>query len=862
MYKAFAILLTLITLLIGNTFAQQINITGKVINKVTNVPVEGADIVICSDGTVIYQTTSDSTGSFKIPFDLFKKAGKIKIHAMNYSDFQADESPSVDNTLKTDLYLHTYKISPEVIRLKEVKINSKKRYSDTTKIDLSNEKPERSVMIDDIFSQRYGFTRDANGLLYYKGRIVSDVTVNGGDFFGKNNLDIFHLLPAMVLNKINIIETNIDSLTNTTLLRPAIKIDLILKEKYNAGKFGNANVGAGTSQRYIANTDLHAYNNKQQVSLSLNSNNINSDDNTIYEPKVNFSANGNNSTANSGKLSYRNVFADKVEVNFSARGKFDKKDFISETAIQEKNVNLFSKTFNSSSTNSFELNDARLNINYRVDPLTNITVLHSYSHSNTRDIDSINYNIRFDSLTTAYQLNKKRNTNTDWVKTKVTYQKKFNAKKGRLLSADVELSNNYFKVGEVDNIRNTANLNSTSYFIDGHRTARENSYTISIDLTEPIDDNSYINAFLITKKDKLNYDLRVNSDTTLNNPDSPSLLINNYIEPGVKFQKSLNKVSINANVTGIFNLRRLPLLPNSNKTNANVDFDLRIDYKINKKDNFSLNCSGATTYPDINQLTSLNSSFDLIEQTNGNILLKPEEKRSIKVVYSARPSDSENLSLSGSFDHYSNKFGFNIIRPRNSIAENILIDNTGSANSGQISFSFFKIIAADRSLNYTGNVSYQESPTAVNYKKVSNNGITFNQSFSTSIGVIKSLLTVTPLFAASYSRYFYNTNTLNITTLTYSDKISVNAKLFQLNLYPLFNYNQSIGSNNSFSVNGEVKKSIFKKYGILWLQAYDIFNSFKYYNDFIGPSDYRSVKYSNLQRYVLLGLTLRFNDIK
>jgi len=863
MYKVSSIILILIFSLIENAFSQQINITGKVVNSTTKYPVESADIIVYNNSSATYKTTSDSIGYFKIPFEYFKKAEAIKIHALNYSDLQINDLPKIGDNLKKDYYLGAYKIIHEIIELKEVKIRSKKRYSDTTKIDLSNEKFERSIMIDDIFSKSYGFTRDANGQLYYKGKPVSDITVNGGDFFGKNNLDIYHLLPAMVINKINIVETNIDSVTNTTMQNPAIKVNLLFKDKYNSGKFGNANLGVGTAKRYLANTDLHTYNNKEQVSLSFNSNNINNDDNTLYEPRVNFSSNGNNLTTNSAKLAYRNLFADKVEINFSVKGKIDNKTFESETEIREKNTNLFSKIFNSANTRTFDINETKLNINYKIDPLNTLIITQSFDHSTNRDLDSLNYNIKLDSLNTSYQLNRVRNTNTDLLKSKVNYQKGFDSKKGRLLSIDIELNNNAFGVKEFSNIYNTANQNASAYFIDGKRTVNENNYNVNLSFTEPVGENGYLVFFLINEKDKLNYTSKVTSDTTIDSSDNPALLTNNYFRLGFKFQKIINKISFDADVTGIFNNRNIDQLQNNNQTNFfNVDFDLKADYKINKKRDFVVQYSAITNYPGIYQLTSLNSSFDLLAQTSGNIFLKPERKQTAKLVYTTRPSDSENLTVAGEFDHYTNKFGFNLINSPNKITEKVITDNIGSSKAAQLSFSFFKIISTDKYLNYFGGVAYQESPTFTNNKLQLNNGVTFNQSLSTSIAVVKSFLSVTPLLATSYSKYYYGTSTFTVSTFTYSDKLSLKVKTFQADLYPLFNYNHSIGNNNSFSMNGEIKKSIFKNYGAIWLQAYDIFNSFKYYNNFTGPSNYQSVKYSNIQRYVFMGLSLRFNNIK
>ena len=63
-------------------------------------------------------------------------------------------------------------------------------------------------------------------------------------------------------------------------------------------------------------------------------------------------------------------------------------------------------------------------------------------------------------------------------------------------------------------------------------------------------------------------------------------------------------------------------------------------------------------------------------------------------------------------------------------------------------------------------------------------------------------------------------------------------------------------------MNGEIKKNFLKTYGTLWLKMYDIFNSFKYTNNIVGDSYVQTTRFSNVQRYLLLGISLKFNNMK
>jgi outer membrane beta-barrel protein len=287
-----------------------------------------------------------------------------------------------------------------------------------------------------------------------------------------------------------------------------------------------------------------------------------------------------------------------------------------------------------------------------------------------------------------------------------------------------------------------------------------------------------------------------------------------------------------------------------------------VDYRINKDKSLIFGCSNKINYPQLQQLVALNSTLDLISQTSGNIYLKPEEKKDIRVTYSTKPSSSINIDLSGEYDHYTNKFGYAINYSGSNSVQNNLTSNIGNSNAGKISFSIWKNFTRGGYLNYNNGITYQESPTLLINKLVLNNSFIFNQTLSTSLILIKSLLSFKPLIAFTYGRYFYETNSTDIITITNSDEVSVRLKTIALNLYPLFNYNHNITDNSSFSMNGELKKTVFKNYGTIWIQAYDIFNSFNFYNNHVGPSGYQSVKYSNLHRYLVVGLSLRFNNLR
>jgi hypothetical protein len=850
--------LVLILILPIKLFAQVPNFTGKVLNNETNVAVAGVNVSVYNERDIIFHTISDSAGTFSIPSALAGKINHIKISAFNFDELLIKDIPK--SISDKNSFIGTFKITPHVIELNEVKIKASKRYRDTTKIDLSGKKFERSVMIDDIFSTN-GFSKDANGQLFYKGKQVADLLVNGGDFFGKNNKEVYNLLPALVLDNIEVVETNIDSTTNTTTLKPTIKVNLKFKPQYNKGKFGNASAGLGTAERYLTAVGLYTYTDKQQLSLTINSNNINIGDVPLAEPPISFTANGNNIKANSAKLTYNNIIAKKLEIDLSAKGRIDNKDVISESERQDQVINQFSKTTNKSNSKLYGITDARLRLKYKIDSLNTLQFTQTNDYNKTTIADSINYIIQSDNSTLVSRLSRQQEIITNASVSEFTFNHFFTSKKGRGLNVLLNRTYNNNKNNELDNAYNLSDEVLKTYYVDGKKATINNIYTVNADYTEPLSDNSYLNIYSLYKNDGVNYNSEIVSDSLTGFLNFPVKISNQYFQSGFKFQKTLNKISLNALIAGLFNKRNSTV---GNKANDmsffNFNLDVKAEYQINSSKELSVNYATKTNYPELNQLINFTNSYDLISQMSGNLNLKPEIKNSLGFTYRIRKSTSTTFSIDGDINYYNSKFGLSTtILP--DLPQNIFIDNIGHAFSAKIGTSLQKRVSDKFTFGYNNSISYQEQPTVINNKINLNNGFTISQTFSTSKELIKNILTISPIFTAMYSKYYYETSNSNIFNLTYSDRFSLRLAKFEMSLYPLINYSHNINSLTSFSMNGGIKRTVFGN-GAIWLQGYDLFNSFKFNNNSFGATYVQSVKYSNVTRYFILGLSFKFNNIK
>jgi hypothetical protein len=842
-------------------YAQHNYVSGVVINSMTGHQVIRAMVITVKNDSITGRFFTDSLGTFKIPVSSFLSCAKLEITASDYEKLVYDRKVlpnDLSNFNVGSLYL-----IPNGIALKEVEIKRGRKYRDTINIDLSKVHFDRSFMIGDFLSGEKGFYKNGEGKLFFKGKEVSDIVLNDGTFFGKNNLEIFRYLPSLTLNNIEVTETNIDSLTNTVMLNPKIKVNLKLKEEFKKGKFGSATAGYGTASRYLLASDLYKYNKNEQISLVLNSNNINSGDNPFSEPNVSFSPSGNNTINKSAKLGYRNLFYEnKIEIEASIKGRFENTKFNSELWRQEETVDKFSKTSNTSSVKSFNLESTNLNLTYRLNPLNTINFRQTIDYNKTRSNDSLYYEIRSDNQNSLSQVNKDRDISTFSSSNSIQYLKRFSDNRGRTVYANVNSGINKYNTGELSKVFGLNDLRAKRYFIDGNRTASKRILALETGFTEPLGESGYVNFIINYKDERFDYDSRILSDSVSGFDHDLSRLSNQYLQPGIKFQKTFKKWSIDAELMNNINFRAIREdLKTDKQTLYNLNINGFIDYKLNIKNNLSLRYITTTNYPNIGQLTPIHNSFDLVSQVKGNLYLKPEVGRRVELIYNLRKTDSLNFTINAAAELFKSKFGFNVNNQPGSYQINY-IDNIGSSRSYDLSFSMYKILRKGHDLSYRLSLNRTETPVITNEMSTLNSGMTVNQSLSSGFFIHK-LLTTSPVLSSTYTVYEYATGKSKLYSLTYSDKISlVIPKVLNLNIYPIVNYAYNINSNLSWAINGEIKRDFLKKYATIWIKAYDIFNSFSYTNNYLGASYSQSLKYSNLSRYILIGASIKFNNMK
>jgi hypothetical protein len=837
-------------------FSQNLFITGKVVSEQTHLPIKNVTINIYNKNKIIDQSLTDSLGSFKITIDQFNMATHIIFHSLNYDDNQMDHLPKMDNV---NYDIGIIKMNAHSILLKEVKIKEEKRFHDTTIIDLSKQKFERSIMTDDLFSQ-YGFSKDSKGSLYYKGKLVADIMVNGVYFFGKNNMDVYKYLPALTMKNIEIVETNVDSLTNTRLENPLVKVNFKLKKEYNKGKFGAVNAGVGTSHRYIFSGDLYSYRNDEQVSVSENLNNINLQNNNILDQGGGFFTNGNDSKNNISQISYRNLYNKKIELNAFAKVSLTSKSYLSQLQTQSESLKQFSETDRSSFYKTFNLENSNISLDYKINNLDNINFNQGFSYNNNKQTDSSSYLVIQDTTKNHSQLNKLTHTNIYNLNSNIEYRHKFSAHSNSYLRINIS----FYKSGSNNTENNTvfdSKQIKNTYFINGARSTNSKNFVANITYNEQFFKEGYLQYFAKYDRTSLEYNVNINTDTTLLYNDEPIRFINNIYQVGIKSHAIIQSLFIDGLISGMLYSRDIKNTQSNTETFFYPNIDLKASLKINKKKNISIAFTTAPLMPNVNQITNINNSFDLVIQTQSNPNLNPEVSSKVNLSFDFKKSDSSAMVLSASLENIGSKIGYNIKNTTNTL-QTMYLDNIGNSRSAGLSLQWNKTIKNGKTFNSNTNFAFSEAPAMDNQIKYLNHNIAIGQSVSTNISLIRTFLTMTPNLMASYSHYNYSTSNVDAITASYSDNISLILGKIRLGLYPFATCNKSITTNLTWAINSDLKMSVFKNYGTIWIKAYDLFNSYKYYNNYFGANYIQTVRYSNLNRYIIGGLSLKLNNIK
>ena len=749
-------------------FSQSNNLSGEVLDE-TGSPLPSSTVVLLdpADSTMQYFSITGTEGNFEIKGvkkgDYLMQAAFIG-HQTYYKDI---EIPYNNGEIGAIL------LKPNPVAMQGVQVTAEriplKVNQDTLEYDAKAFKTGPDDNVEDLLKKLPGIEVDRAGNIKALGEDVTNVLVDGKEFFSNDPTVATKNLPAGALDKVQLYNkkteeaefTGIDDGTRNQTL------NLILNEENKDGVFGDIMAGGGTGGHYDAKAKVYKFTDKSQFAALGMMNNINKFGfsfgdyisftggiSNISHGKggmsvgggfpINFgqSVTGFSSSAAAGfnysyfKSKYQRIFVSYLgsgsrkeleEQSDTWRYKQDEEYFEEDETDQIKHDTAHNLTFGArwlfGKTNNLIVNGGA-SYNTAYIPLS--SVLSNYSD------DVIVNNLTRTSSDLSNRLSGNMNA---------TYLKKIN--EGSTL---LKLSGNAFYSS--DNSETDFN-NTTNYYPSGltnivdqfqDNSIKSLNYGGSMSLTQKIAGAVYMDAGVSASNAEQTMD-RVQGDylasESLIDSLSPEFLkINQSIKPSLSIRRNTDKMTFSAGVD--YNLGRYNTTLDDDASNV-IPYNflqprLTWQYRYKTGRRLGIRYSSKANTPSANQLLPVVNNFNTLSLFYGNRELTPEFIHSASVSWWI-------------FDEFS--FTTFLVGLRSTYTQN-KINYSRSVNDQLV--QELRLVNVEDDLSLSGNIDFSTPIRALGIKT----NIDISESYNKGINIVNGLDNEITSFKHNYSLSFDN----------------------------------------------------------------------------------------------------------
>ena len=374
-----------------STYAQNkiVTVSGRVIEAGTKEPVELAAVQLLSlpDSAQVAGMTTSTQGYFSLSK---QKPGKylLKVSFIGYVTKIMPVQLTANVPAKK---MGNIELATDAVMLQEAVVVAEAPQvtvvEDTLMYNSSAYRTPEGAMLEELVKKLPGAEIDDDGNVKINGKDLKKIMVDGKEFFGGDVKTGLKNLPVDMVDKLKTYDkksdlarvTGIDDGEEETVL------DLTVKKGMNQGWFGNADLGAGTKDRYTGRMMLNRFVDKTQFSIIGSANNVNDQG---------FSGGGggprwrSNNGLNATKMLGANFATqtNKLELGGSVRYNFQDADISSINSSERflQNGNSYSNSNNKNRNKGTNLN-ADFRMEWKPDTLTNILFRPNFSYGRTNN---------------------------------------------------------------------------------------------------------------------------------------------------------------------------------------------------------------------------------------------------------------------------------------------------------------------------------------------------------------------------------------------------------------------------------------------------------------------------------------------
>lgn len=252
-------------------------ITGMVYDSLYKKGLSYATVSVVheKDSTLVSFTRADSTGRFRlsgIPKGNYLVSFSYVGYLPVWKSIQLNTGGQLNlgNVPVTDLQ-HAGEVTVTA-RRPPVTINN-----DTVEFNTENFKTQPNAVVEDLLKKLPGVTVDKDGTVNVNGQRINRFLVNGKEFFTGDPKLATRNLDADAIDKVQVFDKKSDrsEFTGVDDGQSEKAINLKLKKDRNNSLFGKITAGAGTRERYDAQTNINQFKGDRQMSLIGMGNNTN-----------------------------------------------------------------------------------------------------------------------------------------------------------------------------------------------------------------------------------------------------------------------------------------------------------------------------------------------------------------------------------------------------------------------------------------------------------------------------------------------------------------------------------------------------------------------------------------------------------
>lgn len=746
-------LFILLVLLAFTGKAQQIAIRGSVIDTTAKAPLQNALAIVTklNDSTLVKYARTNKEGLFTIkalPIDTY-------IVVISHPQFADQTLIIVGNDKQQELDFGKIILPPKTNMLNEVVVygyKDKVYYKgDTLMFTADSFKVRQNATVEDLLKKLPGVKVDAQGKITVQGKEISQVLVDGDEFFGSDPTIATKNLGAKTIESVQVYDKkNEDSESKDETVKV---MNLKLKDEAKRGYFGKVSGAGGadaanTRDFYESEILLNRFNNKRKFSVfelganspkqRLNWNDVwqygldnemnsNTDDdgNTYYYNNNNQSA-GIPMTLKTGAY-FNDRIGKKAKVNADYTYNQNELSTYSSTNTQ---YFLTDTTYRNAQSSSGKADNQIHNYNVKyiqtLDSLTELTfkLKGNYTNSSGNTLNTSQYYAEDSTLTRQTSVSNKYTSKVFDVAPTLIVNRKFR-KKDRTLYASYQ-----FRTHQ-ENTLGYLNSESDYYFptdstaiINQEKSSvyNKNDHEGNVIYTEPLTKKfklelSYNYIYSSSYQDKRTKDF----NGTAYDIENPTLTnsYNNLRQTnraGLRFIYDVKKYRI------VFGSKARQVQQSSQNLTTGVKLSQVANailpaagfrYRFSDNKNLSFDYSTSSQLPDLNQLQPVINNTDPNRITLGNPNLRPTFSQQFNLnFYSFKPISNRNIYAGANFNTTNNSIAYTTTYDVHGVATTQPVNVNGNYNSYGwfgASVPLFKRwlnISPNLNFNYSNNVNF------------------------------------------------------------------------------------------------------------------------------------------------------------